>query len=129
MQRLLSPTPVQFMFAVQKRMKFLTRGVTRLEDFTHFSDGLVDLVICMVANRRERKYISLHPEYCPESDPNIFGGPLSRAVLMTLQILNAKLILEHKRVDVSIESHRHVALLSSIFLSVSRRSLGPGDLV
>ena len=118
MQRLLTPTPVQFMFAVQKQIKVLTGGVTRLEDFTHFSDGLVDLIVCMVANRRERKYLSLHLEYCPESDPNVFGGPLSRAVLLTLQILNAKLMLEHKRVEVSIESHRHVALLSSTFLSI-----------
>ena len=79
----------KFMFAVQKKMG--------LED----AKGLIDLVICMVANKRERKYLSHHPDHCPEGDPDVFKSPLARAILMTLQILNAKLRLEFGRITAS----------------------------
>jgi hypothetical protein len=114
------------MFAVHKRGD---RGDDRVQEFRPFSHGLVDLVICMVANRRERKYLSLHPEYCPESDPNIFEGPLSRAVLMALRILNAKLVSEHDRIAASIENHPYVTFkpISNSCLSSPKRSAGSSD--
>lgn len=84
----------EFMFAVQKKMD--------LED----AEGLIDLVICMAANKRERKYLSHHPDYCPESDPDVFESPLARAILMTLQILNAKLGSEYDRITASGASRR-----------------------
>ena len=88
----------------------IDHGDNRLQEFIPFSDGLVDLVICMLANRRERKYLSLHPEYCPESDKNVFNGPLGKAALRALQILSAKLISEHERIAGSIATHRYVPL-------------------
>ena len=89
---------MQFRFTVQKR---IDREDHRLDDFLPFSDGLVDLLVCMVANGRERSYISQHVQYCPESDPNIFGSPLGRAAFLALQILMIKLVSEEKRIAFS----------------------------
>jgi hypothetical protein len=63
-----------------------------------FSDGLVDLIICMVANTREKSYISTNFEYCPESDANLIEGPLYRSTLQVLSVVYAKLLMEEKRI-------------------------------
>lgn len=56
------------------------------ECFGSFSQGFVDITICMIANQRETDYLLNHPEYCPESDPGIFWGPLYRAAIVFLDI-------------------------------------------
>lgn len=64
--------------------------------FGAFSQGFVDMTICMVANQRETFYLSQHPEYCPESDPGVFRGPLYRAAIVFLDI-EYKLKQDYKR--------------------------------
>ena len=85
----------QSRFTVKKR---IDRGDHRPQDLLPFSDGLVDLLVCMVANERERNYLLQHKDYCPESDSGIFGSPLSRAAFRALQILVAKLVSEQERI-------------------------------
>jgi hypothetical protein len=70
-----------------------------LVDFGVFSDGLIDLIICMVANSREKRYIAANPEYCPESDAGVMGGPLSRSALQVLSVLYSKLLMEENRIQ------------------------------
>lgn len=72
-----------------------------LEDLRVFSEGFLDLIICMVANKREVRYISAHPDYCPENDEKIFEGYLSRSSLHALAILSAKLQMEQTRITES----------------------------
>jgi hypothetical protein len=81
-------------FMVQKR-PFRQDG---LADLSVFSDGLIDLIICIVANTREKSYISTNPEYCPERDPSLIEGPLYRSALQALSVLYAKLLMEEKRI-------------------------------
>jgi hypothetical protein len=88
----------------------MDRSVDRVKDFAPFSHGLVELVVCMIANKRERTYISLHPEYCPENDSHVYESALGRAVLQALQILDAKLASEHDRISTSIASRWYVLL-------------------
>lgn len=75
-----------------------------LIDFRVFSDGLIDLIICMVANNREKRYISASPEYCPEKDMKLMQGYLSHSALQVLNVLYAKLAMEQKRIqDIGME--------------------------
>jgi hypothetical protein len=69
-----------------------------LADLRVFSDGLIDLIICMVANSREKRYISASPEYCPEKDANVMQGSLSRSALQVLSVLYSKLVMEQRRI-------------------------------
>lgn len=71
----------------------------RLEEFGVFSDDLVDMVASMVANKRERKYMSEHPDKCPEKDPNPFEGPLSRNTIHIMCLLHDKLEHEIQRIS------------------------------
>lgn len=56
------------------------------EGFAWFSHGLVDLLICEIANKRERRFLRREPSYCPQSDPYVFEGPLYRAATAALEI-------------------------------------------
>jgi hypothetical protein len=87
----------EFMFHV-KRSKEKT-GIQAVLDF--FSEGLIDTLICMVANARERTFIIESPEYCIEKSTDPFGGPLSRAFIQALNILCEKLEFEKERVETS----------------------------
>jgi hypothetical protein len=69
-----------------------------LEDLRVFSDGLIDLIICMVANNREKRYLSANPEYCPEKDVNLVEGCLTRSTLQALYVLHLKLGIEQRRI-------------------------------
>lgn len=68
-------------------------------DLGVFSDGLVDLIICMVANNREKRYIAATPRYCPENDASLMESSLARSALQTLSVLYAKLYMEQKRIE------------------------------
>jgi hypothetical protein len=81
-----------------KRSKEKT-GIQAILDF--FSEGLIDTLICMVANARERKLIIKSPEYCVERSMDLFGGPLSRAIIQALNILCEKLESEKERIETS----------------------------
>lgn len=51
----------EFMFAVQLQHN----APAEEQPFGILPHGLIDLVICMVANERETRYLTLKPEYCP----------------------------------------------------------------
>ncbi len=92
------PQPEQeFMFHV-KRSKDKT-GIQAI--LGSFSEGLIDTLICMVANARERKFIIKSPEYCVEKSTDPFGGPLSKAFIQALNILCEKLEREKGRIEIS----------------------------
>lgn len=82
-------------FMVQKQ-PFRQDG---LVDLSVFSDGLIDLIICMVANTREKRFLAANPEYCPEGDANLMESPLSRSALQVLSVLYSKLLMEGKRIQ------------------------------
>jgi hypothetical protein len=70
-----------------------------LPDFSVFSDGLIDLIICMVANNREKRYILDNSGYCPEKDANLMDGLLSRSALHVLNVLFFKISMEQRRIQ------------------------------
>jgi protein-histidine N-methyltransferase len=87
----------EFMFHVKRSKEKI--GIQAILD--SFSEGLIDTLICMVANARERKFIIKNPEYCVEKSMDPFGGPLSRAFIQALNILCEKLEGEKERVETS----------------------------
>jgi protein-histidine N-methyltransferase len=87
----------EFMFEVKTINE--TIGVQNVLKF--FSEGLIDTIICMVANARERKFIIESPGYCIEKVPDPFGGPLSKAFIQALSILCEKLDYETRRIVTS----------------------------
>lgn len=86
----------EFMFSVQKQIDPMDHRT--MQNFASFSAGLIDLVVCMVVNKRERSYLLQNLDYCPETDSSIFQSPVSRAVLTALHILTAKLASEQDRI-------------------------------
>ncbi|KAE9366045.1 SET domain-containing protein [Stipitochalara longipes BDJ] len=56
-----------------------------------FSEGLVDTMVCMVANSRESDFIQQNPGYCIEKVVDPFGGPLSRALINAFSTICKKL--------------------------------------
>jgi hypothetical protein len=92
----------EYTFAIRKQ-PFRESG---LEDLRVFSDGLIDLIICMVANNREKRYLSANPEYCPEKDVNLVEGCLTRSTLQALYVLHLKLGIEQRRIK---ETERDLA--------------------
>ena len=87
----------EYTFMVQ-REPFRQGGIV---DLSVFSKGLIDLIICMVANSREKRYITANPEYCPENDASLMEGFLARSALQTLSVLYAKLSMEQKRIELT----------------------------
>jgi len=85
----------EFMFQV--RMSIGKNGCQGM--LSTFSEGLIDTLICMVANARERRFIEQNPGYCIEKASTPFGGPLSRAFIRALSILCEKLGYEMKRIE------------------------------
>jgi hypothetical protein len=103
----------EFMFNV--RMKPEDQDpYAKVQELQVFSDGLFDTMICMVANRRERSFISQNLNYCPEKDPAVFGGPLSRSAHQVLGILKDKLEYEIARIEdaASWSGPRYVSITS-----------------
>lgn len=86
----------EFMFSVKKRI--VSENTRAMQDLDNLSAGLIDLVVCMVANKREKFYLLQTPDYCPERDPRISESPVSRALLTALQILILKLSSEQYRI-------------------------------
>ncbi|TAQ85399.1 hypothetical protein B7494_g6290 [Chlorociboria aeruginascens] len=74
-------------------------GDSRLEIFQYFSEGLIDLIYCMVANTLESTYIAANPLTCPEKDVSPFESPLCRATLRVIYVLYEKLTREKRRID------------------------------
>jgi hypothetical protein len=67
-----------------------------------FSHGLIDMISCMVVNRRERRFIKRNPGYCLEkNDATKNQNPLSRTYIRALYILQKKLEYEIVRIQES----------------------------
>ena len=90
----------EFMFSVLSN--YIERGyderLLKPVEFQAFSDGLVDLVSCMVANKREQRFLENCPKYCIENDTAVFEGFMSRNALLVLFLLQTKLEQEVKRI-------------------------------
>jgi hypothetical protein len=84
----------EYTFTVQRQP--LRQG--GLVDFGIFSGGMIDLIMCMMANKREKRYLSANPEYCPQRDADLIEGCLSRCVLQVLCVLHCKLAMEQRRI-------------------------------
>lgn len=85
----------EFTFMV-RRQSFCQFGLSYLRVF---SDGLIDLIICIVANNRERLYIAANPGYCPERDADLMGSTLSRSAFQVFSVLHSKLSMERRRIQ------------------------------
>ncbi|KAE8441412.1 hypothetical protein EG329_005001 [Mollisiaceae sp. DMI_Dod_QoI] len=71
---------------------FNKRGISEgLSTFQFFSHGLIDTMSCLVANEREKEFLSRRPEYCVEKDPNVFCGEMARNIIDVLCGLYDKL--------------------------------------
>ncbi|KAK6585921.1 hypothetical protein PZA11_000978 [Diplocarpon coronariae] len=87
----------EFMFHVMSHVEpvVFDKGLAELK---FFSSGLIETMSCMVANKRERQYLLRNPGYSVEKDQEVFGGPLSRNILLVLRILHNKLQYELSRI-------------------------------
>ena len=96
-----SPLESQFMFSVRSTYGegANDRRLSKPSEFQAFSDGLVDLISCMVANKRERRLMRSRPEYCVENDTLVFEGSMCRNSLSVLSVLQSKLDQEVKRIQ------------------------------
>jgi len=56
----------------------------RIKRLHVLSHGIIDLLLCMVANNRERQYINQHCNVCPETQFKPFEGPLARGILYAI---------------------------------------------
>ncbi|ESZ93653.1 hypothetical protein SBOR_5958 [Sclerotinia borealis F-4128] len=88
----------EFMFAIQLPSVKESQD-PRISEFHNVEEGLVDLICCMVANERERSYISRFPDICPEKIAQPFQSPLCRALLRAIFILQSKLSYEITRIE------------------------------
>jgi protein-histidine N-methyltransferase len=87
----------EFMFHVRT-----SNGKSGCQDvLSAFSEGLIDTLVCMVANAKERKFIEQNSDYCIEKVLAPFGGSLSRAFIHALSILCEKLEYEMKRIEIT----------------------------
>jgi hypothetical protein len=67
-----------------------------------FSHGLIDMISCMVVNRREQRFIKRNPGYCLEKNHAMkSGNSLSRTYVRALYILQKKLEYEIVRIQES----------------------------
>lgn len=87
----------EFMFHVETS----NRKVGNREVLKPFSEGLIETLVCMVANAKEKIFITENPGYCIEKVTTPFGGPLSRACIRALSILCEKLEHETTRIETS----------------------------
>jgi len=69
---------------------------TVLKSFTH---GLMETMICMFANSREQLFIQQNPGYCIETVRHPYGGPLSRALIISLSTLCKKLVQDMTMIE------------------------------
>ncbi|KAK0110559.1 hypothetical protein ONS96_002164 [Cadophora gregata f. sp. sojae] len=88
----------EFMFHV-RILNDATKHVRGLPQLDMFSAGLVDTMSCMLANKREQRFILNNPDYSLENDSNLFGSPLSRNVILVLRIIHDKLQYEIARIE------------------------------
>ncbi|KAF4625236.1 hypothetical protein G7Y89_g12935 [Cudoniella acicularis] len=72
---------------------------TELVELQFFSHGLFDTLACMVANRREHRFIAANPAYCLETDLALLSGPLYRSIFLAFHVLTDKLDYETKRIQ------------------------------
>jgi hypothetical protein len=80
--------PNQTLFHVRASPYTRPTDDTRLLEFKLVEDGGIDALAVLAANRREREYMILHSNHCPErSSEAVFKGPLSRNVLNVLSLL------------------------------------------
>jgi histone-lysine N-methyltransferase SETD3 len=85
----------EFMFDVK-----LSNGKTGSQDMPEtFSEGLIDTLVCMIANEREKNFLAANPGYCVEQIPNPVGYPLLRAFIHALSILCDKLVYETSKIE------------------------------
>lgn len=87
----------EFMFGIRRRsLAEFEEGPLGLKVLPH---GLLETLICMVANERERKFIEKNPQYCLQMDleSGAFPGPLYRALFSAIRILYIKIRLEMQR--------------------------------
>ncbi|CAG8982136.1 hypothetical protein HYALB_00003228 [Hymenoscyphus albidus] len=87
----------EFMFGVRTgSLVERAKGSLGLESLPH---GLLEALICMVANNRERRFIEQNPQYCLQVDLDFdsFAGPLYRAFFSAIRILYIKIRLEMER--------------------------------
>jgi hypothetical protein len=87
----------EFMFMVRRQSR-VGRIDSGLVEFEFFSDGLFDIMACMVANKRERRFIIENPDYSLGKDYAVFEGPLARNVLHGLRVLFDKLDYDFRRI-------------------------------
>lgn len=59
--------------------------------------GLLETLICMVANNRERQFIERNSKYCLQMDLEAGSEPLYRALFSAIRILYIKIQLEKQR--------------------------------
>jgi hypothetical protein len=65
---------------------------SRLPEFKLVEDGCIDTLAVLTANRREKEYMTLQPNRCPEkSSEVVFIGPLSGNILKVMSVLLDKL--------------------------------------
>jgi protein-histidine N-methyltransferase len=111
----------EFMFHVKKG-----NGKAELQDvLTSFSEGLIDTMICMAANDREKEFILGNPGYCVEKDAAPLGGHLSRAFIKSLSLICEKIQHEMDRIVAYGAKLRSVIQLSSTYSSNSNDSREP----
>ncbi|KAG9231073.1 hypothetical protein BJ875DRAFT_132873 [Amylocarpus encephaloides] len=88
----------EFMFQVRSQTTLKKAGSSS-SGMGIFSHGLLEALICMVANQRERTFIEQNRGYCLDKDPHKRSGPLYRALSSAVRILSIKLNLEIKRIE------------------------------
>ncbi|KUJ15347.1 SET domain-containing protein [Mollisia scopiformis] len=64
----------------------------RLLSFQLLSHGLIETLSCLVANERERRFLSASPEYCLEKGSKTFSGTMSRNIIAVYHLLYDKLL-------------------------------------
>ncbi|KAH8598287.1 hypothetical protein B0O99DRAFT_684327 [Bisporella sp. PMI_857] len=83
----------EFMYAVQRRA-----GQTGLPEFALLPHGLLDTILCLFANSREREVLSSDLSYCPGKDPGLYQRSLMRSAVQMLNLLSQKLRLDIARI-------------------------------
>ncbi|KAJ5035545.1 uncharacterized protein L3040_008011 [Drepanopeziza brunnea f. sp. 'multigermtubi'] len=98
----------EFMFHVKLPAK--TVPPDQLLQLQVFSSGLIDTMSCMVANKRERRFLQANLQCSLEKKS--FSGSLSRNIVLVLRILRDKLQYELSRIQTFGRGLSHVELLS-----------------
>jgi len=88
----------EFMFNVRISKDEVRHG-KGLSQLDMFSPGLVDTMSCMLANKRERRFLLANLTYSLEQDPDVFSTSMSRNMIFVLRILHDKLRYEVSRIE------------------------------